>query len=58
MAHMNPSPEHEPEPEYEAEKEPWWNDGDKMGGLIATTLCIVVLAIMIAFVIKFLFWLF
>lgn len=43
--------------EYE-ERKPWWNDGDKMGGLIATTLTIIVLAVIAGLVIKFLFWLF
>lgn len=38
--------------------EPWWNDKDKVGGLAATVVVILVLALLTAGVIKFLIWLF
>lgn len=40
------------------EPQPWWNDGNKMGGLTATVIFLVVLAIIVGLTIKFLFWLF
>lgn len=49
MSELNPPP---------GENKPWWNDGDKMGGLIATILFLIVLALLAGLVVKFLFWLF
>lgn len=39
------------------EQKPWWNDGDRVGGLVATTVFILVLAVLIALVVKFIQWL-
>ena len=47
----------EPGPEPES-NQPWWNDGDKVGGLIATILLILFVILIAAGVVKFLFWLF
>lgn len=39
------------------DKQPWWNDGDKMGGLFATSVAIMVLAIAFALIFKLCIWL-
>jgi hypothetical protein len=40
------------------EKQPWWNDGDKIGGMVASWALILVMAVVTAFVVKFIIWLF
>lgn len=38
------------------DQEPWWNDADKMGGLIATVLSIALASIFLAFVFRLCAW--
>lgn len=40
------------------EKQPWWNDGDKMGGLIATIAALLILIFIAMLLVKFGMWLF
>lgn len=39
-------------PGPKGDKQPWWNDGDKIGGLVATMIMLAVAALLIAGVIK------
>lgn len=40
------------------ETKPWWNDGDKVGGLAATICLLMILALIIAGVVKLIIWMF
>ena len=37
----------------EGEKQPWWNDGDKVGGAGATFVFLVIAAVIVMLLVKF-----
>lgn len=40
----------------ERDEQPWWNDGDKVGGLIATVFAIAIASIFLAIVFRLCKW--
>lgn len=37
-------------------KQPWWNDGDKVGGLMATVVLVTIAAVILSLTLKFCIW--
>ncbi len=53
----NPVPG-DPQSSKHKEKQPWWNDGDKVGGLAATMVLLALAILLVAVIVKVILWMF